>query len=324
MNGKFFLICLSFLLTSLAHSHPCDSILDSKLLDESSVKNQTDRKAASAYKRCMKQSSGSSSSGQIGVEEIEIGGNSASSSAMEDCTNASNNEVSSYYYYAAQKGLKESAVEGWRSCMLNSENLQCWPSPKNDPREFVINVSWKNGSLKLPKVVTSPITNGFVFGETVKNVLLPTGVEVPYGSQSIIVVRDVDNKPVSMVLNVLHEDRVSYSCSIAVPPLVHAVPKQASANFIAECNSVLHRIAVSKSAQVSSYPPEIVACASKAKFDQGKIVDVPTACKSFLSDDKQRRMLDNTAAWMRTIESLKAEGQGLSEKYGIDCPIPTY
>jgi hypothetical protein len=314
-----------------AHAQSCDAILDSRLLDESSVKNQSARDVAVAYSQCKKQGQGSSGGGHVGFKGFELGGSAASNSAMEDCSDASSQDISSYYHYAAQKGLKESAVQAWRDCMLNRENLQCWASPTTSEREVEINISWRNGSVNLPKVSSSPVTNGFVFGETVKNTLVTKNADVPYGHQKFIVVRDDDRKPLRMAMNVLLDNRISYSCSVAVPPIVRDIPKKASPQFIAECNSVLFRINAVLNPQsspgftpISAYPREILACASKTEVKPGAPLVIPNACKEYAKNDQQRRMLENAVTQLHVLSGLRQEGLNLSKRYGVDCPIPTY
>lgn len=332
MAHRALTLLLALVSAVTAHAQSCDDILDAKLLDQSSIRDQSSRDTAATYASCLKQNSGNSGGGTLKVGSVSLGGSAASSSALEDCKSQEQKDVQSYYHFAAQQGLKESAVEAWRACMLNREDLQCWPSPVSDAREVEITVSWKNGSVDLPKVTSAPIANGFVFGESVKNVLIASNSTVPYGKQTFIVVRDDDEKPMRAIVNVLLSNRTSYSCSVAVPAKVRKIDTaKATPAFIQACNSVLTRINSvvagppgPGATSMRQYPRELLACAAKMRTEQGTPAPAPASCASLAQTDAQKRLLDNAAAQMRVLAGLQGEARYISQQHGMECPVPAY
>jgi hypothetical protein len=332
-----------------AFAQQCDNILNDKLLDQSSVKNQSAAAEASTFKTCS--SSSNNSSTNIGGSYDGIGGTlgDASENARQDCTQGSSSDSQSFFYFAAQKGLKDSVVEAWRQCMASRDNLQCWAAPTTDEREVEFHVSWKNGSTKLPQVTSAPISNGFVFGDDVGRQLLKPGTNVEYGERTFIVSRDDDKRPLRIALNVSLEQHQTFSCAASVPSKTHRVVKRATPQFIAECNSVLDRMgdAAQKpvgtnTSSVPMPPPpggnapgagyqtppplsrEALACAYETTVDSTENLKTPKGCQKFLSDPALRLQLENAAAKIKALSGLKIEAQNLTKRYGVECPTPAY
>lgn len=310
------------------YAHQCDSILDAKLLDQSSIKDQASADSAKSYSQCTKQSGSSGSSANLGVDGLSVGGSFKSATSSEQCAKTTSADASDYFRYQAQKGLKESAVQAWRDCMLKSENLQCWLEPNQAEDSVTLHLSWKNGSVRVPKVRSSQIINGFNAAD-MSRVVFQQDTPLYYGEQTHFVKRESEAKPVKIAVNAVLDDRIVYECSVGVPSILDSLrdppglSPQIVGSLLKECESVRHRTKLIL--QAASAPADILACAREAMQNNRT---APKSCEGLLSDNIKKKLYEDALGRYRATRSLHDAARGIAERlgprYATQCEIEGY
>lgn len=232
------------LMSMMAHNaygqDRCSDILQSGLFDQSV--RQSDQRYANAerYWACnaslseardylKKQSSSSDNAGgsvSYGIFSAEGGGGKQDANSLteeklrswkqDNCSETSSDQNKTAFEYFAQSSVSAGVVSAWKECMQQKESFSCWASPQGNNTIFTYN--WRSSDVDLPVIRSAEV---IVDGE--KYTLADPGTEVYIGSKSYSIT-GTSGKNTTVIVDILHENRYTHSCSAYVP-----VPRKVAA-----------------------------------------------------------------------------------------------
>lgn len=228
------LFCLFFSVNVSADE--CDGILNSSLMDTSTVIDKSAARSAFASSFCNKTFSEASSSGSTEAAAeygIDISGSYAQKEAKfnqfknENCGSSSSSDAQDRYYLSAQRALKASAVQAWSTCKQNKQWLSCWMSPTSDQSVVRLVLNWNPAGSKTGEVSHSLVLNGTnaTFPQS-PNIIYAPKSKMARGKDSIDIIR-TDKRTVHVNLTVLYDNDHNESCQVTAPYIEPIILKPA-------------------------------------------------------------------------------------------------